>query len=89
MIAEESKYASFQRFIQLLEASDVSTGVPIMVPYKKSKRLDLDAVDIFDLRIAQDRGLKFYQSDRFSIILYNTMPTEALPNVLKYHRNHS
>ena len=49
-----------------------------MVHTRHSKRLDLDAVYIFDLKIAQDRGLTFFQMDSFAIVLKNTMPTEAL-----------
>ena len=61
----------------LLEASNVFTSVPKMAPYKNSNRPDLDAVYTFDLKIAQDRGLKFYQTGSFAIILFHTMPTEA------------
>ena len=31
----------------------------------------------FYLKIAQDRGLKFYQAGGFAIVLENTKPTEA------------
>ena len=60
-----------------------------MAPYTQSKRPDLDARYIIDLKIAQDRGLKFGQTGSFAIILYNTMPTGALVKVVKFNRNNS
>ena len=59
----------------LPEASDVPTGVPKMVPYKCSNRPGLDAV--------------YFQADSFAIILYNTMPREALVKAVKVNRNDS
>ena len=46
----------------LPEASNVSTSVHKMVPYKHAKRPDLDAVYTFDFKIAQDGGLKILSS---------------------------
>ena len=63
-----------------------STGVPKTVPHKHSKDQTLY---IFDLEIAQDRGLKFYQTDSFAITLSSTTPTEALVKVLHSNRNDS
>ena len=42
------------------------------------KRPDLDAVYTFDLHIAQDRGLTFYETGSFAMILYDTMLSEVM-----------
>ena len=71
----------------LPEVSDVPTGAPNIMPYKHSHRPDLGAVYIYDLHIAQDRGLTFYQTGSFAIILYNTIPRDAWVKVMKFIRN--
>ena len=60
-----------------------------MAPYTQSNRPDLDARYIFDLKIAQERGLKFGKTGSFAIILKNTMPTGALAKMVKFNRNNS
>ena len=47
---------------------------------------DLDAVYTLNLKIAQDRRLQIYQTCSFAIVLFNTMPSEALVRVVKIHR---
>ena len=93
MIAGEDKHASSQRCIHWIlhcpKKAVSPTSVPKMVPYKHSGRPDLDAVYMFDLKIAQDRGLKFCHTRSFAIILFNTMPTEASVKVMKFNRNDS
>ena len=42
---------------------------PRWLPYMHSNRPDLDAVYMFDLKIVQAQGLKFYRNYSFSIIL--------------------
>ena len=51
----------------LPEASDVSTGVPKMVPCEHSARPDLDAVCTFVLKIAQDEILPNRQLCDYSV----------------------
>ena len=58
-----------------------SNGAPD--PFKTP---DLDAVYTFDLKIAQARGLVSYLTGRCAIILYDTMPSEALVRVVKSHK---
>ena len=55
------------------EASDVATGCST----------HSNAVFVYDLKIAQCRGLKCCQICGFAMILYNTMPTEALVKVME------
>ena len=86
MLAEDYKHALSQRCIFWV-ISDVSTGVPKIALCKQSKWPDLDVVYILDLQIAKDRGLKFYQTGRFAIVLCNTMLTEVLVKVVKLNRN--
>ena len=43
----------------------------------------------FDLNIAQDRGLKTDQTSSFSIIIFDTMPSEVLVRVVKLHKENS
>ena len=43
----------------------------------------------FDLKISQDRGLTFYQTGSFAIILCNTTPSAALYELLKFPKKNS
>ena len=41
------------------------------------------------MKIAPDRGFKKYQTGSFAIILYNTMPSEALVRVVNFPKKNS
>ena len=59
---------------------------PRMAHVKHSKRAGHDEVYVFDLKIAQDRGLPFDQTGSFPLFLYDTMPSEATMRVVKVHK---
>ena len=42
-----------------------------------------DAVYWVDIRLAQKKGLKFYQTRSNAIILYNTLPAYCIPKAIK------
>ena len=71
----------------LPEANDVPASVPKMEPYKHSKKNR--SWCSLHIKIVQDRGSKFSKTGSFAIILYNTMPTEALVKVVNFNRNDS
>ena len=85
--AEEDKHASSQL------ATLWRSRCPIFKNYLRTSlewytihiRKD-HAVYTFDLKIAQARGLNIYQTGSFSIILYDTMPSEALVRVVKFYQ---
>ena len=89
MTTEEDKARFFAAKNLLPEAIDVSTnGTQDGASQALKKKPDLDAVYMFVLKIAQDRGITFYQTSSFAIVLYYTMPTE-LVNITKFNRNKS
>ena len=72
--------------ISLPDFIEFSANEPRMVHYKYSKKLDLDAVYTFGLKIAPHPGLTFFQTGIFAIILYNRMPSEASARVVKFSK---
>ena len=64
----------------LPEASDVPASI---------QKTDVDAVNMFDWKVAQVRGLKFCHTGSIAIVQHNTIPTEPLVEVEKSNRNNS
>ena len=81
VIAEESKHTVVAR------CSRIPQGRASNGTLQTFEKPDNDAVYTFDVKIDLDRGLTFFQTGSFAIVLCNTMPSEAWVRVVKLHNS--